>query len=246
MNDILGHPIRKHGVSGSFTDIGNVSEALEIAVKDGVDPIQLDSGSVRLKTSGSQVNTLVGFVSDYTIQSTRIGNMTFLGYPTVGGIAHNARSTGMIAISSGSKYPDECFKFIEFWCSAEAQQSAINTNKFPVVKSSFEEYLNYMKDPDSIPEDNVDMKMVASSLSGSEAAGPGVRPSSIKFTDEMATGLRQAVESIDNLTITDFGIYNILREEIESYYNQNKPVSEIAKSLSGRLKLYVTENMIID
>lgn len=246
INDILGHPIRKHGVTSSFTDIGNVNEALEIAVKEGVDPIQLDSGSIRLKSGGSHVNTLVGSVRDYTIQSTRIENMTFLGYPTVGGIAHNARSTGMIAISSGSKYPDECFKFIEYWCSAEAQQSAINTNKFPVVKSTFEEYLNYMKDPDSIPEDNIDMKMVASALSGNEEVGPGVRPSRMSFTDVMAEGLRQAVDSIDNLTIVDFGIYNILREEIESYYNQNKPVNEIAKSLSGRLQLYATENMISD
>ena len=40
----------------------------------------------------------------------------------------------------------------------------------------------------------------------------------------------------------DWGAYNIICEEIASYYTQNRSVEQIAETLDARLTLYIQEN----
>jgi len=40
----------------------------------------------------------------------------------------------------------------------------------------------------------------------------------------------------------DWGLYNIICDEVNAYYYQNKSPEEIAKTFQSRLDLYVSEN----
>jgi hypothetical protein len=50
------------------------------------------------------------------------------------------------------------------------------------------------------------------------------------------------ISSVDTMITIDWGIYNIIAEDVESYYLQGKDIHEIAKTLHNRLLLYVQEN----
>ena len=50
------------------------------------------------------------------------------------------------------------------------------------------------------------------------------------------------IDSIDSVQVVYFWIYNIMTDELNSYYLQGKPVSEIASSMYSRLMLYLKEN----
>ena len=65
-----------------------------------------------------------------------------------------------------------------------------------------------------------------------------------KISSEALQSFISAVDSADSVKILDFGVYNILTEELGSYYSQGKPVDEIAESLSKRLRLFMKENYI--
>lgn len=53
---------------------------------------------------------------------------------------------------------------------------------------------------------------------------------------------RSAVDSIDSVIAYDWGVYNIVSEEISSHYSAGKTTDEIASSLQSRIDLYVDEN----
>lgn len=50
------------------------------------------------------------------------------------------------------------------------------------------------------------------------------------------------INSIDSVISYDWGLYNIICDEIDSYYIQGKSEDEIAKTLQSRIDLYVAEN----
>ena len=56
------------------------------------------------------------------------------------------------------------------------------------------------------------------------------------------TDYKAMVNSVDAVISYDWGLYNIICDEINSYYLQNKSTDEIAKTLQSRIDLYVSEN----
>lgn len=52
----------------------------------------------------------------------------------------------------------------------------------------------------------------------------------------------ESIDSIDSVISYDWGLYNIICDEIDSYYIQGKSEDEIAKTLQSRIDLYVAEN----
>ena len=62
---------------------------------------------------------------------------------------------------------------------------------------------------------------------------------------DVVTAFRKSTDSIDTLMINDFGMYNIIAEEISSYYTEGRSVKDIAHSLRTRLQSYCEETGII-
>ena len=83
-------------------------------------------------------------------------------------------------------------------------------------------------DPGSIPEDGTDYLSWAS---GMEA-----------IPSETAEDLRRAIDSADTLSAVDWGLYNIIVDEISSYDYQGRSVDSITDSLTSRLEVYLDEN----
>ena len=50
------------------------------------------------------------------------------------------------------------------------------------------------------------------------------------------------VNNVDSIRTLDWGVFNIIYEEIASYEYQDKTVEEIAQAICSRLEVYVDEN----
>ena len=235
---ILDYPIRSFGANERYTDNNEISRALNIAIKNGVNPSEttatISSGDIFM----DQIGTLPTFVN----KAAECGDsLAYLGYPSIGGSAHVMNTTGLLAVSEGSQYPEECFKFIEFMYSAEVQESVVSDRYLPVTNEAFDSYVNYMCNPDTIPSEKPIMKILAMDLF---VVTDGNRAEYRKISSKALQSFISAVDSADSVKILDFGVYNILTEELGSYYSQGKPVDEIAESLSKRLRLFMKENYI--
>ncbi len=239
LSSILDYPIRSFGANERFTDNSEISRALNIAIKNGVDPSEttatISSGDIFM----DQIGTIPAFVN----KAAEYGDsLAYIGYPSIGGSAHIMNTTGLLAVSEGSQYPEECFKFIEFMYSAEVQESVVSGRFLPVTNEAFDSYVNYMCNPDTIPAENPILKILAMDL---YIVTDGNRAEYRKISSKALQSFISAVDSADSVKTLDFGVYNILTEELESYYSQGKPVDEIAESLSKRLRLYMEENYIV-
>jgi len=51
-----------------------------------------------------------------------------------------------------------------------------------------------------------------------------------------------AIDSIDHIIHYDRGIYNIISEEVATYYTEGKTIEEIADMIIKRIDLYMAEN----
>lgn len=54
--------------------------------------------------------------------------------------------------------------------------------------------------------------------------------------------VRNAISSVNYVNVTDWGIYSILFNEMESYYNDGKDIHSTAESMTSRINLYLDEN----
>ena len=61
-------------------------------------------------------------------------------------------------------------------------------------------------------------------------------------SEETIEEYKRMIDSIDTIRTMDWGAYNIICEEIASYYTQNRSVEQIAETLDARLTLYIQEN----
>ena len=62
------------------------------------------------------------------------------------------------------------------------------------------------------------------------------------YSSEEIASYRKATESVDTIMIMDWGLYNIIADEVNSYYQQKKDIKDIAHSMRSRIELYIEEN----
>ncbi|SCW63092.1 ABC-type glycerol-3-phosphate transport system, substrate-binding protein [Ruminococcaceae bacterium YRB3002] len=62
------------------------------------------------------------------------------------------------------------------------------------------------------------------------------------YSETTRGDLRRMMDSIDTVYMSEYSIWNILSDEIGSYYTQSRPVDEIARTVQSRLDVYVQEN----
>lgn len=162
------------------------------------------------------------------IESSLNDSFIYLGFPSVYGSAHSADPDGLVAISSDSKYKDICWQFIKFMLSDEVQEIAIGQKNNPVINRIFEDHCRFAAHPESVPETEIVWKCIVD----------GKKP----VPEWVISDYRAMAYSIDSVISYDWGLFTIIRDEINSYYLQNKKPDEIAKTLQSRIDLYVSEN----
>ena len=98
----------------------------------------------------------------------------------------------------------------------------------PVINKVFEDYCEYAAAPESVPESEIAWHSI---VNGRRAV-----------PEWIISDYQSMVKSVDYVISYDWGLYNIICDEINSYYLQNKSVEDISKTLQSRLDLYVSEN----
>lgn len=198
---------------------------------------------------GSYSNNIADFDtihdgSSLTCRRTHLGNLyelfsieqrlndsfVYLGFPSVYGSVHAVQPDGLVAISSDSKKQDACWQFIKYLLSYEIQEIEIGQGNNPVVNKVFENYCQFAKNPELVSESDV----VWNSIINGKDAVP----------EWIINDYKSMVNSIDSVISYDWGLYNIICEEINSFYIQGKSIDSIAETLQSRIDLYVAENYI--
>ena len=236
LNFILGYPLENLSHNDDFISEDQIERAISIATDIGIAPDE-QVGSINLDGEENISYGIYGTVSSLERISDN-GYFEFYGFPTLGETSYCINPMGLMAISSGSEHPEACFDFLEYMYSDEAQKAVLSNLSFPLSNDVYNLYMNYMRNPDSIPDNEYGMRLLATDLIEVRGNEVGYR----QLPSSLFTNLSKAISHINQVTYIDFGLYNILVDEINSYYTQDKPISDIARSLRSRLLLYAQEN----
>lgn len=152
--------------------------------------------------------------------------ITYIGFPSLEGSVHLIHPKGLVGISSSSKYPEQCWEFIRELLLPKTQKKAAMSHSIPVNSDVLELMCRSAGDPDSVSDE--DMKQFVKGHT--------------KVAPEVIEDYIEIVNSVDTICAIDWGAYNIISEEISSYYTQKRTVKQIAETLDARLTLYVEEN----
>ncbi len=152
--------------------------------------------------------------------------LVYVGFPSVNGSVHLVVPQGQVAVSSSTACPEECCELISFLLDEDVQIfNAVNC-QIPVSQSVLEFYCDA----------SVDHSL----------AGDRTVYNYLELFDEISAECKArflgAVYSADAVLMYDWGMNDIIEDEVETYYTQGRSVEEIAASLKNRLDLYMAEN----
>lgn len=251
--DIMDSMVR-HGISNNVNIEELLSEEtlfdmLSIAISEGVNPMEYSQfgtpDGVYYGEYSLWLTWIRGDMRDFFSQESHLRDeLSFIGLPSVNDSIHLVNPSSNVAISSATEHPEACADFIEIMLSDEVQRYNYSKGTIPVSESILNEYIEYMRNPESIPEDAYTYQELARMEVGvvDENGRLTVEEGFVDFTDEQIDRYIQTIMNTDTYQLLDWGIYNIISEEVISYYQMNKSIEEIAVSLSSRLELYYQEN----
>ena len=237
----IRYPLDRLIDNGEFISEEDLEKIIQFAIDNGIGPYSQNSFFLDLSVIDSKQISLVrrgvGFVSTFmSHQYYMKDELKYVGYPTLNGSAHVAYPCELLAVSADTKYPEECKKFIEILFSDEIQKTLLIQNEIPVKKAIFDEGLEISQDRSKIGDDKY-YRIAFGNPEYSEE-----EDNSLKYTEELIESYRRAVGTVDTIEVIDWGLYDIIKEEINSYYLQKKDVKEIAHSMRSRIVLYIEEN----
>ncbi|MCR5060478.1 MAG: hypothetical protein K6A80_05525 [Saccharofermentans sp.] len=219
-----------------------VGSAVSIAVSEGLQPIT-DSSEYQFPDAAEVGRGEASFYSS-PISSAELydgmskefsGTPIFTGYPSAGGSIHVVNPVGLLAMSSTTEYPQACCDFIAQLLSKKCEERALYVNCFPVNDEMLHEYLEYVSNPDDIPDDK---KVIYSNVLIRDC-GPD---DFIPLSEGLDEALLSAIEEADHVQVYDWGLWSMINEELDSYYLQNKPAEDVTNSLLSRITVYAEEN----
>ena len=161
--------------------------------------------------------------------------MVYVGIPSVKDSLRVAEAGGIVAVSSSSKNPDICWDFIKYMFSEDVQKTVALNQSIPVRQDVIDTLTEAFLHPEKISDSSV--KSLVKGFYRTEKAGGTVSAEQWIVDDYLA-----AINSPNRLKTYDWGLYSIIRDEVNSYYSQNRSPEQIADTLFSRIKLYVEEN----
>lgn len=152
--------------------------------------------------------------------------LIYVGYPAINGSVHLIVPSGLVGISSSTPNKDKCWEFVRKLILPEIQKKVVQSEKIPVRNDILEMMYQSAVDPSNVVDE--DMRRFVNGKSA--------------VSEETIEEYKRMIDSIDTIRTMDWGAYNIICEEIASYYTQNRSVEQIAETLDARLTLYIQEN----
>ncbi len=154
------------------------------------------------------------------------GAFRYIGYPSIHGSVYLAVPQCCLAISSTAKNKDACWEVLSALLSENAQKQTVNSGCIPVTKKTVDIVCEMALDSNSIKDDVL--------------AGCIICDKEVTQAD--VDRFLQEISMVDNVATYDWGIFDIISEEINSYYSQNRSPEQITQTLDQRLTLYMQEN----
>ena len=151
---------------------------------------------------------------------------TYIGYPSISGSVYLARPESLLAISTTAKNKDACWKMLSTLLSEEAQKQVLCTGRIPVTKNMLNLFCDAAMHPDQISDEVI------------KSCFRRQKPVSQESVDRFLVEIGKA----DTVYTMDWGVFDIIYDEINTYYTQSRTPEQIAESLEKRLTLYMQEN----
>ncbi|SCW70947.1 hypothetical protein SAMN02910456_02721 [Ruminococcaceae bacterium YRB3002] len=235
---VLRIPFRDMCIRGEMPTEDEIRELLQFAVEHGNNPssyvIPLGPEMVG-KRLISMFDTYVGLADSYHALSNDMGvNARYIGAPSFEGSTHPINPEGLVAVSAGSDNPEACCRFISYLFSDETQEQVLLNGWIPVNNEIMNTYLGYMTEPTTIPDD----KRIYSKL----LLRDNNRGVVVPFSEAEKALYLEALASADMILSFDWGVKNIIVEEIDDYYRNGSSIEDVARVLYSRLSLYAAEN----
>lgn len=155
----------------------------------------------------------------------------FVGSPSFDGSVHLAMPSCCLALSTTAYDPEVCWQLMSGLFSSEVQKIAAANGEMPVNQEILDMVCKAFLDPEAVT-DGIIKSLVAQ----------GKELGQTKLTQEIIDDYLEIVYSADTLSYQDRRLYLIIREEVNSFYSQNRSTSQIAETLMQRLDLYAKEN----
>ena len=241
----LGANLKEMYQSGELTK-ENVKAIVDLAVASGTPPVD-DPGSQQPVTASAVgkgkaklfVTGVSNAVKYNSLANDFKGTPVFAGYPSVSGSSHMIEpSVCLMAVSSSASDPQGCCDFISFFYSVEMQRRIMASGSVPVNNAVWEEYLGYLGNPDSMTEEMKKQYQNILVRKNEEDSGAVAVP----MSQDLIDAYRAQVAKADAVSVFDWGVYDIIVQEMNSYYAQGKSADDVADSLCSRLELYAKEN----
>lgn len=150
----------------------------------------------------------------------------YVGYPSQGDSARLCSPSDIVAISSGTKYPDACWEFMKTMMSTEVQQKGVELNSIPVSAAAFEDLLNKAEHPE--------LRNSAENTALELTTQTAIPAASI-------SDFRNLVDSINAMEYYDTSLSAIIDEVCAPCLTGDKKAADAVSELNSRVNLYLNE-----
>lgn len=153
------------------------------------------------------------------------GGLDITGYPVSNGSGNVIDTDCQYAIAEKSKVKDGAWEFLKSLLEGDNQYNSYY-NGFPVLKAAF--------------DDKMKREMNSEGIS---TWGNGHTEVTLeKFTQEKADIIRNLVEHATNTTEYDSKMFEIIDEEMSSYFSGQKSAKDVAQIIQDRVTIYLAES----
>ncbi|MGN0979571.1 MAG: hypothetical protein ACI4PT_04490 [Candidatus Avoscillospira sp.] len=198
-----------------------------------------ESDAMRMR-KGQQLlqRAYIGSFDDLQYTKVSLGNqeISFIGYPSSSGTGSNFNSYEGLAITAACKNVDAAWSFVRNWLT-EDYQTKDYMYEFPTNRHAFETMAEramtqeYTEDPET--GEQIPVMDTYWFEDGEVQVGP--------LTQEEYDAFMQLYESCNSIYSYDEAILNIIKEEIEPFFDGQKTAEETARLIQNRVSLYVAE-----
>ncbi len=186
--------------------------------------------TVLCQTSSGNIRDL-----NYTVNGSFGGDVTYIGFPTESGCGSYISANECYAISSKSRNKEGAWEFMRYYLTEEYQSEL--TWGMPTQKKYFDEMAQnatqrpfYLNENGSKEEYDDYFWMNGEQIK--------LDPLSQEQVDEIVN----LICSIDKCYYYNENVMNIINEEMDAFYTDQKSAQEVAKTIQNRVQLYVNEN----
>lgn len=245
LDGMVGYNLSEIYRSGNLTQ-DNISSIVNSVTARGSD--EHPGGTVVTGDEYSQATDMSDLVLQGVLNTTDYVNLSeslhdipvLAGFPSVDSQVRVLGPHGLVAVSSGASDPQACCDFISVMLSDEFQSYMALSYGFSIDRKVMERHLSYLEDPSSIPSD---VEPLYQGILLRNFPDPDRNYSEVVSMEPgMKEALIEQISKLNTVWLYDWGVRDIINEELRSYYSQGKSADEVASSLCSRLLVYAQEN----